>query len=727
MKKRRAKRTQNLLLEALIEPSFLELLSMDHADFDEYFSNDLMTERIEVLINSHRLSCNDILDFCKSFFPYVFIANPQGGWLDYSYRYTLHKSFPHLDFSNENIDYLPGTLVFLKTISIIFDTRKSILKFTNSKSDYYLSFLHDYEINDLVNPTEYLDFLDAFNSNYVYQMMLLHQELTNHTTHDHICGVHYIAVKIARQLKKAGLPVDLGRVSGAAAGHDIGKFGIRAGEERRIPYLHYYYSDLWFKSNSIDNIGHIAVNHSTWDLELENLPLESLVLIYADFRSKTITKNGVKQITIFSLAQAFNVILEKLDNVNEAKANRYNKVYAKLLDFENYMKSIGVNVEMNSNAIIDVPKKEVVLMHGEEVTENLKYKAIEHNIYLLSKLRNEAALSSMIEMIRSRNNWKHLRSYLNIFSEYSKYFTQKQKLITLNYLYELLMHPEEDVRQKAAELIGYIIATYDEEYRKEVPDNITVEKPEITSYSLFDKYIDLILHPDHKIIDVHKEWLGYNLRLFIRAFFAACDEKFKDGYRNIFIKYFKSAHEDSIENELHILQAVKFIPLDHCNLKTVNVLVETILDAFNSPSEDVRLLALDRTDLLLRVFPYRSLKAKVKHCFMNHYTSGESMAEKYIRCKISRNLGLCSADEQWFNNCFSTDQADISSIFLKNLRTDISWIRKKYHIELMVNYTHENDASDPLYTALHFCNMLKVSTKENVRINAGKALSLIHI
>ena len=73
-------------------------------------------------------------------------------------------------------------------------------------------------------------------------------------------------------------------MSGAAAGHDIGKFGCRPGE--RVPYLHYYYTDLWFTWRGLTNIGHIAANHSVWDLEIENLSAESLVLVYADFRVK---------------------------------------------------------------------------------------------------------------------------------------------------------------------------------------------------------------------------------------------------------------------------------------------------------------------------------------------------------------------------------------------------------------------------------------------------------
>ena len=73
--------------------------------------------------------------------------------------------------------------------------------------------------------------------------------------------------------KRKGLKIDLGRVSGAAAGHDVGKYGCIGEELKRVPHLHYYYTDQWFKKYNINYIRNIAINHSTWDLELENLSL----------------------------------------------------------------------------------------------------------------------------------------------------------------------------------------------------------------------------------------------------------------------------------------------------------------------------------------------------------------------------------------------------------------------------------------------------------------------
>jgi len=119
------------------------------------------------------------------------------------------------------------------------------------------------------------------------------------------------------------------------AGHDLGKFGCKSWEGKRVAYLHYYYTDLWFKNHGITFIGHIALNHSVWDLELENLSIESLILIYSDFRVKNALNEKTKkyEMTFFTLQDSFQVILDKLDNLDAAKERRYTRVYSKLKGF----------------------------------------------------------------------------------------------------------------------------------------------------------------------------------------------------------------------------------------------------------------------------------------------------------------------------------------------------------------------------------------------------------
>ena len=146
----------------------------------------------------------------------------------------------------------------------------------------------------------------------------------------------------ARQAAEAGLPVDVALVSAAALSHDIGKFGCRGEDASRIPYLHYYYTWQWLTGCGCHNIAHVAANHSTWDLEFENLPLESLLLIYADFRVRGIRSGGSEVVQIYSLADSYDMIFSKLYNMTPEKQRRYQTVYCKLRDFEAFLTARGI-------------------------------------------------------------------------------------------------------------------------------------------------------------------------------------------------------------------------------------------------------------------------------------------------------------------------------------------------------------------------------------------------
>lgn len=123
-----------------------------------------------------------------------------------------------------------------------------------------------------VTAREYDRLRKFWNDHYIYEFMRISREITPFNTVGHIGGVHYVALFIGKQLVETDIPVDLALVSSAAACHDLGKFGCSPKEEKRIPYLHYYYTNELLIREKMPMTAHIASNHSTWDLELENLP-----------------------------------------------------------------------------------------------------------------------------------------------------------------------------------------------------------------------------------------------------------------------------------------------------------------------------------------------------------------------------------------------------------------------------------------------------------------------
>ena len=82
---------------------------------------------------------------------------------------------------------------------------------------------------------------------------------------------------------------------------------------------------------------------------------------------------------------------------------------------------------------------------------------------------------------------------------------------------------------------------------------------------------------------------------------------------------------------------------------------------------------------------------------------------------LTKNIGI-------FKRYCELSQKTVTDIFLSNLKTATDWIRKRNQIELLLNYSLENSQSNGLHTAIHFCNLLKVSAIESVRNLAGVAV-----
>lgn len=671
------------------------------------FINDSLISKLENLVRNKKFTAEElykeVYDDLKSIGPI-----PEN-FLQYLYEYTLSKSFTNAITIKLYDEYSLVCEVFLKIFSIM----NRLQKYYDSDSwqgKYPLIFLNEDEIDSEMK-IEYSKFLKAFDDEYIYELMKLHKELTHHNTLDHICGVHYLALYIARQVKEVGLPISLAKISGAAAGHDIGKFGCRPQELKKLPYLHYYYTDMWFKKNNILYIGHIAVNHSTWDLELENLPIESLILIYSDFRVKNKKIGERNQMHIFSLEESFDVILQKLDNVDEKKEKRYRKVYAKLKDFEDYLINLGINVDLdNSKPKIEKNTINYSLLQGKDVVNHLKFAAIYHNINLMHRLRDEASLNLMLEAARSLTDKNNLREYLSVFEEYSQYLTQHQKVLMLKFLYDEMLNPEDDIRKQCAQLIGTLIATFDEEYRKEVPEDINIENPSITSLDLLKRYIKLFLNPDERLLDLHKGWIGYNFSTMLASLFKNCRPNQVNCYKEVL----KEIYNTSIPkyNLIFMIEAIKYIPITDDD----DIFIEFLFNILLSENMVYVLSALDTIDKLLEKYPTIPKINLIKEHLIKNINCNHLEAEEYIKTKILTKL--CHPIELDINKY----ENKISDISLSNLKTATSWIVKRIQIEMLYDYAISNIKTSGLYIAVHFCNILKVSAYESVRNKAGEML-----
>lgn len=696
-------------------------------EIEEILISDKFESELMYLIENNHFKTQDIFQLFYSSFKVITddfkLFHDMENLEQYTYQYALGLSFEEsviIPLAVEKDEY---ALLGLKVLRIFFELQK---EYDHDKwvSKYALNLLSEEEAVGLEDD-EYERFCTYLNDEYVYEMMKMNQDLIGYSTLDHICGVHHLAIKIGRQLKHAGLPIDLGRVSGAAYGHDIGKYGCKPDEGRKVAYYHYYYTAEWFTERDIVYIRNVAFNHSTWDLEIANLSLESLVLIYCDFRVKANEDRTSRfPMKYYSLDDAFDVILSKLDNVDAAKEKRYRRVYNRLKDFENYMIEKCVNLDPDSIDDIQsdhvVTRKHFSIMQGNEIIESAKFLSIDHNIGIMNRLRDENSLNSMLENARGLDNINSLRSYQYIIEEYSNYLTQKQKLIALKFLYERLMIPAEDIRKQTASLIGLLIANFDEIERKELPKGARKKIVEIDSFKLFENYLSKCLFPNLRIIDKHKEWIRRSMSSMIEALLInSSDEKCRI-YMDTFVSTFK---RKVVKEELapYMLEAIRQLPYERLEDQTV---VKIINYVNNVAHTEDSVLRIHSYDVLCDLIP--SLKpVEIKHIRAVHKVedlNDLSPAESYIRYKLLK-LTKSNGDEleTYRRHCISKVEGH-SEVYLTNLKSATSWICKKSQIELLLRFVVNYKNDDSFYLSMHLCNLLKVSSHESVRNAAGRGL-----
>ena len=97
-----------------------------------------------------------------------------------------------------------------------------------------------------------------------------------------------------------------------------------------------------------------------------------------------------------------------------------------------------------------------------------------------------------------------------------------QKVQTLTFLYELLMHREGDIRRQAAALLGELIAGFHAGYAKERPQDSRPDPRATTDLEQWKLYLDKILYPDHKLMPQHRRWIGYTLKFAVGSLLSHC-------------------------------------------------------------------------------------------------------------------------------------------------------------------------------------------------------------
>ena len=655
-------------------------------------------QRFAGLFSGARLRCADVLALCRPELETLCPGEPSEGWLAYAYDYARRLLYPE---KTDAEPFAPGAVFLLSVLQVLFAAEAELLPHDPA---WTFDFLTDDELAGSPCAPSYQRFLRLWRREFVYELMRLGLEVTPYRTLEHIAGVHHIAVTAARALRKSGVAVDVALVSGAAAGHDLGKFGCRPGE--RVPYLHYFYTDQWFRRRRMTDIGHVAANHSVWDLEPDYLSVEALLLIYADFRVKQLHDAQGREITrISTLAEAFQVILDKLDDVDGEKQKRYTRVYARLEDFEQFMVSCGVDVTMSGGDTPPLPEKHTALMTDDEALRALTLRCVGHNMELMHRLTDQRSFARLLEEARGETDWRRLRAYLAVMESYSLYLHIPQKVQTLTFLYELLMHREGDIRRQAAALLGEIIAGFHAGYAKERPADIRPDPRAITDVDQWRLYLDKILYPDHKLMPQHRRWIGYTLKFAVGSLLSHCPGREERFLAPVFAYYRRPEDLDDY-TAFQLLDTAAALPDTAYTASRARQMTDFAAALSLRKDLTIRMAAVLLLDRLARLYPEdgRALEA------VTAVPDGDSGTLRYLKQDVlSQGAPLLLPEDV------------VSEIFLDNLKTATPWITKQGNLRLLTDFARSGK-SPALHIATHLSNLIKVSDRVTVRHSAGNAL-----
>ena len=627
---------------------------------------------------------------------------PEGGWLACAYAELCHGLFPdpaHTALPEQVRQALalliPALDAALACEDAPFDILTDLLPFDEALCE-------ESRVRE-----EYALFGRELAASRYLLTLRLAREVMPFDPASHTIGVRNIAVRTALLAKQAGLPVDVPLVAAASLCHDIGKFACRGEDARRIPYLHYYYTWQWLTDRNMEHIAHISANHSTWDLEFENLPIESLLLIYADFRVRGTRENGCETVRIYPLSQAYEMIMSKLLNVTPEKQKRYRLVYSKLRDFERFLHGRGIETEQGGS-VVARPRTDVALLPAQEALDALRDLTFDNNIRLMHTISTDASFDLLLEQARGEKNTHRIRTYLRLFDEYNTYMTRGNKQKLLSFLYELLMYPEGDVRRVAGNIMGQILANSGPKYRKELPAAAPKEAMAPTmlalldeSVALWDSYIELCLHPDHKIAQKHAIRISNSLKAICETLFASCESRLAPALAEPLF-----AHLDGLpETECFVLlDALCHVPCEAVTPELFERAQPQLLSMLQSGTPRWQLVAL-RCIGHLRPCAGEAFLQKVAGA-----QPDEDAVVAYLRGKLfARPLAL---------------PADVGLIYLSNLKNAVHWTVKNAQIDLLCDdvVVHPENA---FHTAMHLSNLLSVSEHLPVREHAGEAL--LHI
>lgn len=199
----------------------------------------------------------------------------------------------------------------------------------------------------------------------------------------------------------------------------------------------------------------------------------------------------------------------------------------------------------------------------------------------------------------------------------------------------------------------------------------------MTSCELLDRYMQLLVSPDHKIVPLHRSYLGYSISIIISSLFSYCSKSQIECFKTVALRYYKEGSRRTNETKLYLLEAIRYIPFSR-DYVTDRIVFDYVKRRLGEKNNTIRLSALDVAfNVLSRFQDNTSTSEKdtavsdlllyVKKIISDTPRRSGIVSENYLKYKIVSLLGNVrnrAGEALKFNEVkrCSTDSKHISSL-----------------------------------------------------------------
>ena len=202
----------------------------------------------------------------------------------------------------------------------------------------------------------------------------------------------------------------------------------------------------------------------------------------------------------------------------------------------------------------------------------LRRTAVDHNIRLMHRLGHEQLFGNTLEAARGEKDPARLQAYVSIFEEYFTYWNASQKQQTLEFLYELLLMPDGDIRRRAAALIGRILAAFRLGYQKEPPADAPPDPEEDLPFQLWAEYLDRLIDPDRRLTPRQISMIRYQAKTAADALLMNCSDADAPRFAGELFRHYRRPELVDADAAFALLDTVLSLPLERVSGEDLHLL-----------------------------------------------------------------------------------------------------------------------------------------------------------